>query len=70
MHKNMFENEGFQCGLKTCEHPAFMTFIKPCRNVLEGCPGALIMMHGGDIGRGNNVLVCICEQGPSVIITI
>ena len=44
-----------------------LTFIKRRRNVLAVCPGAFITVHGGDIGRGNDVSLCICEQGPSVV---
>lgn len=66
----MFTNEGFQRSSKTCEDPDFMTFIKTCRNVLAVCPGAFITMRGGDIGRGNDVLLCICEWAPSAVITI
>lgn len=25
-------------------------------------------MHGGDIGRGNDVSLCVCEQVPSVVV--
>jgi len=47
----MLKNEGFQHSLKTCEDLAFKT----CRSILVVCPGAFITVHGGDIGRGNDV---------------